>query len=114
MGDRVSSTNCLCGVISSAYQYIDMPKEKLLDIALKDIQKVFADSKKAKLIHSKCIKERRATFSATPEVERFRSSTETPIRNFFIAGDWTGTGLPATIEGAVISGFKAAKMVEQS
>ncbi|HUL44884.1 MAG TPA: FAD-dependent oxidoreductase, partial [Bacteroidota bacterium] len=53
-------------------------------------------------------KEKRATLSSTAEVESRRPGTVTPIRNFFLAGDWTATGLPATIEGAVKSGFAAA------
>jgi zeta-carotene desaturase len=107
------STCFICAVISGAHDYIDMPKEKLLSLAMKDIHDVFPDSRKAKLTHSKIIKERRATFSPTPNVELFRCSTETPIKNFYLAGDWTNTGLPATIEGAVMSGFKAADLVIQ-
>lgn len=56
------------------------------------------------------VKERRATFAATPEQDALRPSTETQWRNFHLAGDWTATGLPATIEGAIRSGEKAAKL----
>lgn len=56
------------------------------------------------------VKERRATFAATPEQDELRPSTETRWRNFHLAGDWTATGLPATIEGAIRSGKKAAKL----
>ena len=55
------------------------------------------------------IKERRATFSQTPTELRRRASTESGYQNLFIAGDWTDTGLPATIESAVRSGFAAAQ-----
>jgi uncharacterized protein with NAD-binding domain and iron-sulfur cluster len=88
-----------------------MSKEKLLPLALKDIHDIFPDSRKAKLIHSIIIKERSATFSPTPDVEPVRCSTETSIKNFYLAGDWTNTGYPATIEGAVMSGFRAAELV---
>jgi phytoene dehydrogenase-like protein len=54
------------------------------------------------------IKERRATFAQTPAQVNDRVSTNTSIKNLFLAGDWTDTGLPATIEGSVRSGFKAA------
>ena len=54
------------------------------------------------------IKEKRATFAQTPAAERRRPPAATHLRNLFLAGDWTSTGLPATIEGAVRSGFTAA------
>jgi squalene-associated FAD-dependent desaturase len=55
------------------------------------------------------IKERRATFAQTPESLPLRPPTRTAFANLFLAGDWTGTGLPATIEGAVVSGANAAR-----
>jgi squalene-associated FAD-dependent desaturase len=60
------------------------------------------------------IKERRATFSQTPENNRLRPKTTTRWSNLFLAGDWTDTGLPATIEGAVRSGHHAANCLERS
>jgi len=54
------------------------------------------------------IKERRATFAQTPASLRLRPGMRTHLNNLFLAGDWTNTGLPATIEGAIQSGFKAA------
>jgi uncharacterized protein with NAD-binding domain and iron-sulfur cluster len=56
------------------------------------------------------VKERRATFAATPEQDALRPATETRWSNMLLAGDWTATGLPATIEGAIRSGAKAAKL----
>jgi squalene-associated FAD-dependent desaturase len=56
------------------------------------------------------LKERRATFAATPEQDRKRPPARTRWRNLTLAGDWTATGLPATIEGALRSGFKAAQL----
>jgi len=53
---------------------------------------------------------RSASMSPTIEAERLRPTTATPIRNFFLAGDWTATGLPATIESAVASGHEAAAL----
>ena len=54
------------------------------------------------------LREKRATFSATPEQDRKRPSSATTLRNLVLAGDWTATGLPSTIEGAIRSGRKAA------
>ena len=58
------------------------------------------------------IKEKRATIAQTPAAERLRPPTRTDIENLFLAGDWTDTGLPATIEGAVRSGFTAANAAD--
>ena len=57
------------------------------------------------------VRERRATFAATPEQESRRPGTRTPWTNLVLAGDWTATGLPATIEGAIRSGNRAAETI---
>ena len=59
------------------------------------------------------MRERRATFAATPAQDLKRPSAETAWRNLVLAGDWTDTGLPATIEGAIRSGNRAAELVAQ-
>jgi squalene-associated FAD-dependent desaturase len=108
------STSCLCAVISSAYRFVDLPKEELVGIVLKDIHAVFPGSSMATVLHTRVLKEKRATFSPITDVEHYRPSCKTPIQNFYLAGDWTDTGYPATIEGAVISGFHAAACVMHS
>ena len=60
------------------------------------------------------VKERRATFAATPAQERRRPGTRTALANLALAGDWTATGLPATIEGAIRSGRAAAAWLRSS
>jgi uncharacterized protein with NAD-binding domain and iron-sulfur cluster len=57
------------------------------------------------------VKERRATFAALPQENAKRPAAQTRWRNLFLAGDWTATGLPATIEGAIRSGNSAARLV---
>jgi uncharacterized protein with NAD-binding domain and iron-sulfur cluster len=57
------------------------------------------------------VRERRATFAATVEQDRRRPGAATAWRNLVLAGDWTNTGLPATIEGAIRSGNRAAELV---
>jgi uncharacterized protein with NAD-binding domain and iron-sulfur cluster len=61
------------------------------------------------LLRSRVVTEHAATFSAVPGVDRWRPAQATPIPNLFLAGDWTATGWPATMEGAVRSGYRAAE-----
>lgn len=98
-------------VISGADGYLDMSKEDLLITAIEDLRQVLPKSKDAKVIHSVVIKEKRATFVPSPGLEAIRPLPKTAISNLFLAGDWTDTGLPATIEGAVLSGKKAAELI---
>ena len=63
---------------------------------------------------SQVVRERDATVSLTPETELLRPGPVTPLRNLFLAGDWTATGLPATIESAVVSGELAASAILNS
>jgi len=101
-------------VISGAHQYINVPSEKLIDLTLGELKKVLPATLSAKLLYSKVIKERAATFSPVPGVNLNRPSQKTPIQNLFLAGDWTDTGLPATIEGAVISGYQCATLIAKA
>ncbi len=100
-------------VISGAQDYIELENDVLIALALEELKSVFLKAKTAKLLNAKVIKERRATFSARCGIEHYRPSIRTEIPNFFLAGDWTATGLPATIEGAIKSGFNAAKAVKE-
>jgi uncharacterized protein with NAD-binding domain and iron-sulfur cluster len=90
-----------------------MEKEEMIDLAMADLRAAVPKARSAKVIHSLVVKEKRATFSPKPGIEKLRPPTETEFENLFLAGDWTATGLPATIEGAVISGKKAATMTER-
>ncbi len=97
-------------VISGAEEYVEFSKEHIVEIAMKDLRRVLPSLDNARLVHSLVIKERRATFSPRPGMESNRPDTRTRFANVFLAGDWTNTGLPATIEGAVLSGRKAAEV----
>lgn len=96
-------------VLSGAHEHVSRSKEELLAIALRELGEMLPAVRKVKLLHSLVIKERYATFSPSPEAEPLRPPARTPIRGLFLAGDWTATGLPATIEGAVQSGYTAAR-----
>lgn len=95
-------------VLSGAHEHIGRAKDELLATALRELEELLPASRKARLLRSLVIKERFATFSPSPEAEPLRPPARTPIRGLFLAGDWTATGLPATIEGAARSGYTAA------
>ncbi len=103
--------HCIALVLSGAHEHVSRSKEELLAISLRELGEVLPAVQKAKLLHSLVIKERFATFSPSPEAEPLRPQARTPIRGLYLAGDWTATKLPATIEGAVQSGYTAARAV---
>ncbi len=96
-------------IISAAHAYSDWTNEQLVSMAAEDLRSILPEGKSLIVKSSVVIREQRATFSPRPEYERLRPGCETPIRGFYLAGDWTATGLPATIEGAIQSGFAAAR-----
>ena len=95
--------------ISNADRLVDMPREELAQAIWRDICK--AGGVSGELPPWQIVRERRATFEATPEQNALRPGASTKWRNLFLAGDWTDTGLPATIEGSVRSGDRAADLV---
>lgn len=106
-----TQAGALACITSGAYDFIDRPREELISLAHKELGRFIPDVRTAKLIHSRLIKERQATYSCTPEAEQWRPTQRTPFENFYLAGDWTRTGLPATIEGAVTSGRRCANLI---
>jgi squalene-associated FAD-dependent desaturase len=113
MGEAHKPDNYITAIISGAHKYIHLTKDELVSLAIKDLTEVFPMIKTAILKHSIVIKEKRATFSATSDIEQYRPNYETPIENLFLTGDWTNTGLPATIEGAVQSGFECVRLISE-
>jgi squalene-associated FAD-dependent desaturase len=95
--------------ISNADRLVDMPREELAQAIWRDICK--AAGVQGELPPWQIVRERRATFEATPEQNALRPGSITDWKNLFLAGDWTDTGLPATIEGSVRSGNRAADLV---
>jgi len=98
--------NRISVTVSGADGIIDRNREDLARLLWKDVAAAYRLS--FQLPPWQIVKEKRATFRATPEQAAKRSGTRTPLRNTFLAGDWTATGLPATIESAVRSGQRAA------
>jgi uncharacterized protein with NAD-binding domain and iron-sulfur cluster len=93
----------LCLVISAAREISEMDKDEILKIAKDELEMCIPEFKNFKIIGSRVIKEMRATFMPDTESLNNRPKNKTSFNNFFLAGDWTDTGLPATIEGAVKS-----------
>jgi len=103
--DRISVT------VSGADAIVDLDREQLARRFWADIQRAYGFE--ANMPAWQIVKEKRATFSATPEQDAKRPPAATRWRNLFLAGDWTQTGLPATIEGALRSGEAAARAVRR-
>ena len=98
-------------VISASYDLLQKPRQEIIDLCLKEVQQALPAAREAKLLKATVIKEAAATFSPKPGVDRWRPKQETRIAGMFLAGDWTDTGWPATMEGAVRSGYLAAEAV---
>jgi squalene-associated FAD-dependent desaturase len=97
--------------ISNGDRLVDMPREELALAIWRDVCKAAGISGEPALPAWQIVRERRATFEATPEQNALRPGPVTAYKNLFLAGDWTATGLPATIEGSVRSGDRAADLV---
>ncbi len=100
-------------VISGARDLIDHSNEQLLDIVLRDLRAMLPAARQAQVLKALVLKEKQATIATDPESDRKRPPVTTPIPNLFLAGDWIQTGLPATIESAVVAGNMAAAAVIQ-
>jgi squalene-associated FAD-dependent desaturase len=98
--------------ISAAGSVVDLPAEEISRLCWRDVALALELGEMAEP-PSRVVKERRATFAQTPETQALRQQTVTSWANLLLAGDWTATGLPATIEGALRSGFKAAAAITE-
>jgi squalene-associated FAD-dependent desaturase len=96
-------------VVSAAKSLVGKPKGEIEDLALAECREFFPEARAAQLVKSTVIKEVHATFSPEPGGDTYRPVQATPWPRVFLAGDWTATGWPATMEGAVRSGYLAAQ-----
>jgi squalene-associated FAD-dependent desaturase len=108
--DRAS--NHVAIIISAARGFVDWTREELIAMAVEELNELIPESRSANLLRSAVVKERDATISHTVESDSLRPGPRTSVSNLILAGDWTATGLPATIESAVLSGNIAAKIVD--
>ncbi len=98
-------------ILSAAHHLLDYTNEQLAELALSDLKACFPSMPEICLIRSQVVREREATVSLGVGAESLRPGPKTGLPNFFLAGDWTATGLPATIESAVLSGEFSAELL---
>ncbi len=96
-------------VVSASRKLVEMSRAEIIALALRELAEFFPIVREARLENAHVVKEVRATFSARPELESRRPPSRTGVPNLFLAGDWTRSGWPATMEGAVRSGYLAAE-----
>jgi squalene-associated FAD-dependent desaturase len=104
--DRISVT------ISNADRHFRTPRAMLARAIWREVAQIAGLSEA--MPRWQIVRERRATFAATPSQNKLRPPAQTALDNLVLAGDWTATGLPATLEGAVRSGFRAAGLVTEA
>lgn len=86
-------------------------QQEIINAVVEELARVWPEVNQAKLKHSRMVTEHQAVFSVTPGVDRLRPSQQTEVAGLYLAGDWTSTGWPATMEGAVRSGLLAAEFL---
>jgi squalene-associated FAD-dependent desaturase len=96
-------------VVSASKSLIDKSRGEIVDLALKEVREFFPAARTANLVKSTVIKEVHATYSPRPGIDAYRPQQATVWPRVFLAGDWTATGWPSTMEGAVRSGYLAAE-----
>jgi squalene-associated FAD-dependent desaturase len=101
-------------VVSSSKSLVDKSKNEIVDLAVRELAEFFPQAREARLVKSTVIKEVHATYSPAPGVDHHRPPAVTAWPRVFLAGDWSATGWPATMEGAVRSGYMAAEAVARA
>ena len=101
-------------VVSSSKTLIDKSRAEIVDLALSEVREFFPAARQANLVKSTVIKELHATYSPRPGIDAHRPTPATDWPRVFLAGDWTATGWPATMEGAVRSGYLAAEALARA
>ena len=104
-----SQSSHLSLVVSGMEEVVGLSNDLLIEIAVDDLRASFPASRNVSVSHAMVIRERKATFSLAPG-QPVRPGSETGVPGLFLAGDWIDTGLPSTIESAVISGHRAARL----
>lgn len=103
---------CVAAVISAAYDSVSRTNDELVDIAVRDLRSAYP-GRSSEPTHAVVIREKRATFPPGARGEWVQPGQTTPVANLFLAGDWTDTGYPATIEAAIVSGERCVELVSR-
>jgi squalene-associated FAD-dependent desaturase len=98
-------------VVSSSKSLVERSRGEIIELAQRELEEFFPAAKDAKLLKGTVVKELNATYSALPRSDEYRPPARTAWPQVFLAGDWTATGWPATMEGAVRSGYAAAEAI---
>jgi zeta-carotene desaturase len=101
-------------VVSASRSLVQKPREEILEMATRELAEFFPAVLEAKLVKATVIKEIYATYAILPGLDNFRPEAKTQWPRILLAGDWTATGWPATMEGAVRSGYLAAEALMES
>ena len=101
-------------VVSASKSLVNMKREEIIELATRELAEFFPQVKDATLVKAAVIKEVHATYSAQPRSDDIRPAATTAWSRIFLAGDWTNTGWPATMEGAVRSGYNAAEALTRA
>jgi zeta-carotene desaturase len=112
-GEMTKKRQHLALVISGAHEIADQPKDELVAMAVNEMDRFFPAARRQRPIHAFVVREYDATISHTVGISKLRPPQRTEFDNLFLAGDWTDTGLPATIEGAVWSGQECARLIKR-
>jgi squalene-associated FAD-dependent desaturase len=110
-GNGASAGSYIELVVSASKSLIEKSRSEIVDLALAEVREFFPAARGANLLKSTVIKEVNATYSPRPGIDAYRPTPMTGWPRVFLAGDWTATGWPATMEGAVRSGYLAAEML---
>jgi squalene-associated FAD-dependent desaturase len=101
-------------VVSSSKSLLEKSRNEIVELAVRELGEFFPRARQARLVKATVIKEVHATWSPSPGVDRHRPPAVTAWPRVFLAGDWTATGWPATMEGAVRSGYVAAEALARA
>jgi squalene-associated FAD-dependent desaturase len=101
-------------VVSASRSLLEMPRADVVALAIRELEEFLPAARGATLEKAHVVKEVRAVLSAKPGMESRRPLTRTNVQNLFLAGDWTRSGWPAIMEGAVRSGYLAAEAVAEA
>ena len=106
-----SAKSLLALTISAGDEIVGISTEEIANLCAEEVRQCFPEMRDANVVHWKVIKEKSATVLLDPNTEERRPNQKSPVDGLVIAGDWTNTGLPATLEGAALSGKFAASLI---